>query len=266
MGKTWKKIAARVSGIMISAAVMAGCISSDTALAVERTYTVESGDTLSKIAQEQYGSDQWEILYELNKDQIANPNRITTGQTLILSATSSDLVEQSQCSVSMLVKYLYSNRADNAVESFLRNGEWPEGVSVPISDNVLTQNGSIDWSQAPQDGYLLDAQGNAVKETCIPQIGEVFDRYGSEYGRYACPVIDGQAYAYNKRSLPYVEDVSSYHQYQVCGDISQYGGGQMTVWRGTAAAAFGQEGGAIQYQFPASMKELCQHGILREIN
>ena len=48
----------------------------------ERTYTVVSGDTLSKIAQREYGdASQWKLIYEANKDTIKNPDLIYPGQT-----------------------------------------------------------------------------------------------------------------------------------------------------------------------------------------
>jgi nucleoid-associated protein YgaU len=48
-----------------------------------QTYTVKSGDSLSKIAKNLYGdAQQWHKIYEANKDVIgANPNMIQPGQT-----------------------------------------------------------------------------------------------------------------------------------------------------------------------------------------
>ncbi len=50
-----------------------------------KTYTVKSGDTLSKIAKEHLGnaSDYMKI-FELNKDQLSDPNLIKPGQVLRL--------------------------------------------------------------------------------------------------------------------------------------------------------------------------------------
>jgi len=45
------------------------------------TYTVQSGDSLSKIAKAQYGdASQWKRIYEANKDKIKNPDLIYPGQ------------------------------------------------------------------------------------------------------------------------------------------------------------------------------------------
>ncbi len=46
-------------------------------------YLVKAGDTLSKIAEQQYGAGaKWEKLYEANKDTLTNPNYIYVGQKL----------------------------------------------------------------------------------------------------------------------------------------------------------------------------------------
>ena len=50
-----------------------------------RTYTVKSGDSLSKIAQREYGeASQWKKIYEANRDTIKNPDLIHPGQVLKL--------------------------------------------------------------------------------------------------------------------------------------------------------------------------------------
>lgn len=48
-----------------------------------RTYTVKSGDTLSKIAKEFYGNaNDYNKIFEANKDQLSSPDRINAGQEL----------------------------------------------------------------------------------------------------------------------------------------------------------------------------------------
>ena len=48
-----------------------------------RTYTVKSGDTLSKIAKEFYGNaSDYNKIFEANKDQLSSPDRINVGQEL----------------------------------------------------------------------------------------------------------------------------------------------------------------------------------------
>ena len=51
----------------------------------QRTYTVVKGDSLSKIARDLLGdARKWRAIYELNKDQIKNPDLIYPGQVLKL--------------------------------------------------------------------------------------------------------------------------------------------------------------------------------------
>jgi nucleoid-associated protein YgaU len=50
-----------------------------------KEYTVQKGDTLSKIAQKEYGRPyRWKYLYELNKDKIKNPSKLKPGQKIII--------------------------------------------------------------------------------------------------------------------------------------------------------------------------------------
>jgi nucleoid-associated protein YgaU len=53
--------------------------------ASKRTYTVVSGDSLSKIAKREYGDAQkWTVIYEANRDKISNPDLIHPGQVLTI--------------------------------------------------------------------------------------------------------------------------------------------------------------------------------------
>jgi nucleoid-associated protein YgaU len=50
-----------------------------------QTYTVVSGDSLSKIAKQVYGSAKvWRKIYEANKDKIKNPDLIYPGQVFTI--------------------------------------------------------------------------------------------------------------------------------------------------------------------------------------
>lgn len=49
----------------------------------ERRYTVQKGDTLSHIAKAHYGkASQWPRIFEANRDQLDDPDRIHPGQVL----------------------------------------------------------------------------------------------------------------------------------------------------------------------------------------
>jgi nucleoid-associated protein YgaU len=50
-----------------------------------RTYTVQKGDSLSKIAKQEYGdASQWRRIYDANRDQIKDPDLIHPGWTLTI--------------------------------------------------------------------------------------------------------------------------------------------------------------------------------------
>jgi len=52
-----------------------------------RTYTVKPGDTLSKIAKEMYGNpNQYQKIFDANRDQLRDPNQIRPGQQLKIPA------------------------------------------------------------------------------------------------------------------------------------------------------------------------------------
>ncbi|MEO8504697.1 MAG: LysM peptidoglycan-binding domain-containing protein [Acidobacteriota bacterium] len=56
-----------------------------------QTYTVVSGDSLSKIAKHFYGkASLWPKIFEANKDQIKNPDLIKVGQTLRIPNLDAD--------------------------------------------------------------------------------------------------------------------------------------------------------------------------------
>jgi len=51
--------------------------------AAGKTYTVKSGDTLSKIAKDFYGNaNEYNKIFEANKDKLSSPDRINVGQEL----------------------------------------------------------------------------------------------------------------------------------------------------------------------------------------
>ena len=60
--------------------------SSSTAPA-EKTIEVQAGDTLSKIAKREYGNaNEWNRIFEANRDILKDPNKIFPGQKLKIPA------------------------------------------------------------------------------------------------------------------------------------------------------------------------------------
>ena len=201
-------------------------------------------------------------------------------------------LKETTCTSDELYIYLKNIDTDYA-ETFLKTGEWPDEIQIPKNASVLNKDGSINWTKAAVGGYKLDKDGNPIKEKFIPKIGEVIDRYGPANGRYTSPIIDGKSFEYTERSLPYVENLSNYHKYEVIGDFSKieeyvkncpdaklkaqveaivkkyYKGdySRLASYKGEAAAAEGWgKGGAIQYELSLTVEQLERLGLLREIN
>jgi nucleoid-associated protein YgaU len=54
---------------------------------VAQTYAVQPGDTLSKIAKQYYGdANKYMKIFEANRDQLSDPDKIKVGQTLKIPA------------------------------------------------------------------------------------------------------------------------------------------------------------------------------------
>jgi len=57
----------------------------------DRTYTVAKGDTLSHIAQAHYGkASKWKAIFDANRDQLSDPDKIQPGQVLKIPAIDLD--------------------------------------------------------------------------------------------------------------------------------------------------------------------------------
>jgi len=71
-----------------SGAASTAQITGGTGGAGETTYTVVKGDTLSHIAKEHYGkASKWHAIFDANRDQIDDPDKIFPGQVLKLPAS-----------------------------------------------------------------------------------------------------------------------------------------------------------------------------------
>ena len=63
----------------------AATASAGSAASAGRAYTVQSGDTLSKIAKQFYGNaSEYNRIFEANRDKLEDPNQIRPGQRLVI--------------------------------------------------------------------------------------------------------------------------------------------------------------------------------------
>jgi nucleoid-associated protein YgaU len=64
-----------------------GAAAGASAGAAQSTYTVKSGDTLSKIAKDHLGdANAYREIFEMNRDQLSDPDKIRPGQVLKMPA------------------------------------------------------------------------------------------------------------------------------------------------------------------------------------
>lgn len=70
---------------MINSEVAAGPVGGSGEGVGQRTYVVQSGDSLSKIAKEMYGDgNKYMDIFNANTDKLSNPDAIQPGQELII--------------------------------------------------------------------------------------------------------------------------------------------------------------------------------------
>ncbi len=88
--KVWDKIKAvdaAHSDLSADISAPAGGVGgpSGVAVAAPRTYTVQKGDTLSKISKEHYGdANKYMKIFDANKDKLKDPDKIQPGQVLTI--------------------------------------------------------------------------------------------------------------------------------------------------------------------------------------
>ena len=82
---TWQQDVVAEIQVTGGPAAGAGAPAAAAAPAAGKTYTVKPGDTLSGIAKEHLGSaNAYMKIFELNKDQLSDPDKIKPGQVLRL--------------------------------------------------------------------------------------------------------------------------------------------------------------------------------------
>ncbi|OXM12980.1 hypothetical protein CGZ75_24235 [Paenibacillus herberti] len=256
------------------------------------------------------------VLKKINVKPVAEPNFNTPGTKPIVAASPQeqvgfakveglrgiagtgdlvdDLLKTSRCNTDELTVYLKKMDAYNGTnyaDEFASLGKWPDEIQIPKDRSVLNADGSIKWSEVPNGGYVLDRNGNAIKDVFVPKTGDIIDRYGPPNGRYTSPVLDGKPYNYDQRSLPYVEDVTKYYQYEVIGDFNdlkiyiqqcpdvnvrlkaeaymkkfKISFDELKVQKGNIAEGFGSSGGGIQFELPLPVNMLEDLGLLVKVN
>ena len=167
-----------------------------------------------------------------------------------------------------------------------------EGKQVPVrSRDFVDAQGKIKWPPKGTDGFVVDSAGNPITQPANLKAGQVIDRFGSNGGRFASPVDNGEILPFNTRGLPYPEGYQVYHQYEVVKDINlenvKAGFSRLSdtdkmslqaqlerfgktlddlanPQKGQIAKVFGQ-GGGVQIKFETTVKWYEKMGLLKEI-
>ena len=167
-----------------------------------------------------------------------------------------------------------------------------EGKQVPVrSRDFVDAQGNIKWPPKGTDGFVVDSAGNPITKPANLKAGQVIDRFGSNGGRFASPVDNGEILPFNTRGLPYPEGHQVYHQYEVVKDITRENilkafneasiemqdairsklsdfnlsiEDLAEVKQGQIAKVFGQ-GGGTQIQFKSSIDFYEKLGFLKEV-
>ena len=167
-----------------------------------------------------------------------------------------------------------------------------EGKQVPVrSRDFVDAQGKIKWPPPGTDGFVVDSAGNPITQPANLKARQVIDRFGSNGGRFASPVDNGEKLPFNRRGLPYPEDYQPYHQYEVMKDITKENirrafkeasrntqieimntltdynltlDDLVDIRQGEIAKVFGQ-GGGEQIMFGYKIKIYEKLGLLREV-
>lgn len=178
----------------------------------------------------------------------------------------------------------------NGKKAYL-SADYFEGKQIPVRSRFFVdEKGHIKWPKTG-DCFVLDSAGNPITQPADLKAGQVLDRFGSNGGRFASPVDNGEKLPFNRRGLPYPEDYQVYHQYEVVKDItkenilkayneapkklqlllnerlSKYGNPVdvlSDVNKGPIAKVFGQ-GGGNQIQFGSNIEYYEILGFLKEV-
>lgn len=118
--------------------------------------------------------------------------------------------------------------------------------------NLEAKGGEGEWAWPEGHGAELGTEAPQILEE-----GQILDRFGTPGGRFLSP--DGATWG--ERSLPpdsvLEEPLGEYHRYQVLKPFE--------VTQGTAAPAFEQHGGGVQYMSQQGVRALIDNGYLREL-
>jgi LysM repeat protein len=154
----------------------------DAVTSADRTYDVQSGDTLSGIARHFYGATgDWHYLYQQNTATISNPNLIYPGQVLnVPSGAPSTASEQAPASASGTglapVSASTADSVQGSTSGSSGSASTPANVSASVSSNSLS--GTLSCSGLEQ---LWDEAGGSPSEAFMAAEIAMAESGGNQY-------------------------------------------------------------------------------------
>jgi LysM repeat protein len=127
---------------------------------VARTYTVRSGDTLSKISEGYYGNPaDWTWIYDANKSKISNPNEIYVGESLAIPysapSTSSYTAKHAKAKATVLTSSttLSGTLGCTGLEQLWEAAGGSSAEAFTAAEIAMAESGGRQYALSPTNDY-----------------------------------------------------------------------------------------------------------------
>jgi phage tail protein X len=211
------------------------------------TYTVAEGDTLGSIAQAAYGSYDYQMIFNANRDALAaNPNALPAGLQLILPCEDGRLTAESEAGAVIEKESAEqeANRKQNNIYEpplkFVTSNNWAPftdesltggGIFVRMAATAMQRGGNDrgytvayvdDWMShvdtlLPSGAFDMSIAWEAPDCSKLDMLGEFSVRMCTEYD-YSLPIYE-TAYSFNAlndNKYANVRDFSEYAGARIC--------------------------------------------------
>ena len=135
----------------------------DAPAAAARTYTVRSGDSLSRISEDLYGtSADWRSIYDANRSKISNPNDIYVGERLTIpahgsSSTVSYTPKHAKAKTKPVVLTSKSSPSGNlgcsGLEELWEDAGGAHADAFMAAEIAMAESGGRQYALSPTDDY-----------------------------------------------------------------------------------------------------------------
>jgi LysM repeat protein len=156
--------ATAAAGVRTAAGTVA-LVRRDAPAAAARTYTVRSGDSLSRVSEDFYGtSADWPSIYDANRSKISNPNDIYVGERLTIpargsSATASYTPKHAKAKSGAKSVVLTSKSSPsgtlgcNGLEELWEDAGGAHADAFLAAEIAMAESGGRQYALSPTDDY-----------------------------------------------------------------------------------------------------------------